>query len=109
MAEINISYADFYEKWKANNHTEDVILDELRQHGMDSLQIVEMISFYKKKRNDEKQYLGFILLGVGAFLGFLSCVFTMLDLVPELRGFMLYGLTSLALVVIFVGLYFVFE
>lgn len=109
MSELNISYADFYQKWKANNMTEDVIVQELRQHGLDSLQIVEMITFYKKKRNDEKQTIGFIILAVGAFIGFLSCVFTMLDLAPELRGFMLYGLTSIALVLIFAGLYFVFE
>ncbi len=57
----------------------------------------------------KKQNIGFLLLGIGAFVGFLSCVLTMLDFAPELRGFMLYGLTSLALVLIFIGLYFVFE
>lgn len=109
MENVIISYPDFYQKWIENNYTEDIIVDELRQHGMDSLQIIEVLNFCKKKYNDEKQYTGFILTGIGAFIGFVSCVFTMLDLIPELRGFVLYGLTSIALVFIFIGLYYIFE
>lgn len=107
----NIQYisTEYYEKWKSKSLSDNVIVDELRQHGLDSLQIVEILSLFKKKKNDEKQTLGFVILGIGAFIGFLSCVFTMLDLIPELRGFMLYGLTSIALVFIMAGLYFVFE
>jgi hypothetical protein len=109
MNNLNTAYSDLYYNWKAKNLSEELIIDELRQNGMDSLQIVEILNFYKKRRNDEKQNMGFILTGIGAFIGFLSCVFTMLDLIPELRGFMLYGLTSIALVFIFVGLYYIFE
>ena len=103
MNNLNSSYSDFYYNWRAKNLSEEVIIDELRQNGMDSLQIMEVLNFYKKKRND------FVLTGIGAFIGFLSCLFTMLDLMPELRGFMLYGLTSIALVFIFAGLYYIFE
>ncbi len=109
MAETNLIYEDFYYKWKSTNGSEDVIVNDLRQNGMDSLQIIEVLNFCKKKANDEKQNTGFMLTGIGAFIGFLSCVFTMLDLLPEFRGFMLYGLTSIALVFIFIGLYFIFE
>lgn len=109
MQNLITSNPDFYERWKENNHTPDVIINELRQQGMDSLQIVEVLNFFKKKHNDEKQFTGFILTGIGAFIGFLSCVFTMLDLIPELRGFVLYGLTSIALLLIMVGLYYIFE
>ncbi|MFN8297138.1 MAG: hypothetical protein U0T69_13145 [Chitinophagales bacterium] len=109
MNNLNISYSDFYYSWKVKNLTEEVFIDELRQNGLDSLQIVEILDFCKKKRNDEKQNIGFVLTGIGAFIGFLSCLFTMLDLIPELRGFMLYGLTSIALVLIFAGLYYIFE
>ena len=109
MTETNLIYDDFYYKWKTSNGSEDQIINDLRQNGMDSLQIIEILNFCKKKANDEKQNTGFLLTGIGAFIGFLSCVFTMLDLLPEFRGFMLYGLTSIALVFIFIGLYFIFE
>jgi hypothetical protein len=109
MANTSIVYDDFYYKWKTSNGSEDQIINDLRQNGMDSLQIIEILNFCKKKANDEKQNTGFLLTGIGAFIGFLSCVFTMLDLLPEFRGFMLYGLTSIALVFIFIGLYFIFE
>jgi hypothetical protein len=109
MAELSIEYAAYYEQWKATNGSEEIIVEELRQHGMDSLQIIEILNFFKKKKNDERQTTGFTLTGIGAFIGFISCLFTMLDLVPELRGLVLYGLTSLALIFIFIGLYFIFE
>lgn len=109
MNELNTSYSGYFSNWKSNNLSEDVIIDELRQNGLDSLQIIEVLNFYKKKRNDEKQNTGFVVTGIGAFIGFVSCVFTMLDLFPELRGIMIYGVTSLALVFVFIGLYLIFE
>ncbi len=48
-------------------------------------------------------------MGIGAFIVFLSCVLTMLDIVPELRGIALYGLTSIGVGLAFLGAYYVFE
>lgn len=104
-----VNTLDFYSKWKEGAHTENSIINELRQYGFDSLQIIETLQQFKKKQLDERQTLGFIITSIGAFLGFVSCVMTMLDIFPDLRGFMLYGLTSLALVFIFIGLYYIFE
>lgn len=99
----------FYSMWKQGIHTDHTLTEELKQHGLDSLQIIETLNFFKKKRLDERQTIGFVLAGIGSFLGFLSCVFTMLDVFPEFRGFVLYGLTSLGIVVATLGLYFIFE
>ena len=52
---------------------------------------------------------GFICLGIGAMTGFISCVLTLTNPVPELYNVILYGLTSVAVTIIFIGLYFVFE
>jgi predicted RND superfamily exporter protein len=52
---------------------------------------------------------GFIWTAAGAFLGFASCVLTIINPVPALYDLLLYGVTSLAILMIFVGLYLVFE
>lgn len=109
MKDNNVISTAYYEKWKYAQHAENKIVVELQQEGLDSLQIIEILTLFKKKHNDEKQTLGFILMAIGAFIGFLSCIFTMLDFAPDLRWFLLYGLTSIAIVIITAGLYFAFE
>lgn len=63
----------------------------------------------KRVKNAKKQFTGFICLGTGAFLGFISCVLTLTNPIPELFNIILYGLTSVAILIICAGLYFVFE
>jgi len=48
-------------------------------------------------------------MGIGAFLGFISCVATMTDLVPEWRAFFLYGVTFTGVCMVCWGMYLVFE
>ncbi len=67
------------------------------------------LAAYKKLRNEKRQRIGFLFMGIGSFLGFLSCVLTMIDIMPAFNNFFLYGLTSLAVAMVFVGLFFVFE
>lgn len=52
---------------------------------------------------------GLNCLLIGALLGFISCVLSILNPVPDLYYHILYGLTSVAISVIFVGLYCIFE
>ncbi len=56
-----------------------------------------------------RQRRGFTLAGAGAVLGFISCVLTIINPIPELYYIILYGLTSIAILLIFAGLYFIFE
>lgn len=109
MAEIQSLSIEQYKSWKSRNFTEEMITSELKENGLDSLQITELIQHYKKKCCEERQTTGFIITGIGAFLGFISCVLTMLDLFPQFRGFMLYGLTGIGVTIAFVGLYMIFE
>jgi len=102
--------AVYYEKWKYKNHFDEVIMNELRQHGLDSLQIMELMDYFKKKQeNEHLTHTGFLITSLGALLGFISCVLTMTDVFPEFRSFILYGMTSVAIVLITVGLYYIFE
>ncbi|MBK6399866.1 MAG: hypothetical protein IPF75_16835 [Bacteroidetes bacterium] len=59
--------------------------------------------------NAIRQKRGFTFAATGAVLGFVSCVLSQTNPVPELYHIILYGLTSIAILLIFAGLYFIFE
>lgn len=82
---------------------------DLLSKGFDLESVKTHIREFRKQRNAKKQVNGFICLAVGAFLGFLSCVLSIINPVPSLYDVILYGLTSLAICIIMAGLYFVFE
>ena len=63
----------------------------------------------ENNNNDLRIRNGFLCWGVGGFLGFLSCVFTMTELLPSMNNFFLYGLTSIAILVVLYGCYLIFE
>ena len=87
----------------------DTIREELRKHGHDALTIEMHVQEFKKAKYGQRQFTGFVLMGTGAFLGFISCLLSILNPVPELYYWILYGLTSIAIFIICVGMYFVFE
>lgn len=77
--------------------------------GYDEQAIDTYLKEFKKARNAKRQFIGFIYLGIGAFLGFLSCVLTLINPVPELYNWILFGLTSISILIICLGLYNIFE
>ena len=97
------------DQWYHARLKPDVIEVQLREKGLDGETILNYLAAYKKKCCSRRQVTGFIYMAAGAFLGFLSCVLTLVNPVPALYEVFLYGLTSLAILVIFAGLYFVFE
>lgn len=64
---------------------------------------------FSKAEYGKWQATGFVLMGVGAFLGFVSCLLSLLNHVPELYYWILYRLTSIAISMICAGMYFVVE
>lgn len=97
------------QNWLQNNYSLQTIETTLLNDGVEPSLIEVYISQYKKIRYNKRQTLGFIYMSIGAFLGFISCVFTLTHAIPALYNVILYGLTSLAIAIIFIGLYFVFE
>jgi hypothetical protein len=97
------------QQWLAENHDTDTIREKLSVLGFNDEAITTHIKEYKKIRHAKRLVTGFICMGAGAFLGFVSCVLTIINPIPELYNWILYGLTSIAITIIFVGLYFVFE
>ncbi len=96
-------------EWITAKLEPEAVEDQLRNRGLDTEQIREHLKTFRKLRNARRQYQGFFWTALGAFLGFLSCVLTILNPVPELYGVILFGLTSIAILLICLGLYFVFE
>jgi hypothetical protein len=82
---------------------------QLHESGFSKETITIYLRQYKKERYAGRRFKGFVCMGIGAFLGFVSCVLTLTNPIPELFNIILFGLTSIAILVICLGLYFVFE
>jgi hypothetical protein len=67
------------------------------------------LKYFHKLKTERRQQQGFIWMGVGAFLGFIGCVLSMVNPLPNLFYVFLYGFSTLSIIIAFVGLYLVFE
>lgn len=85
------------------------IRSELILMGKDESQAEAYIKEIKKAILAKRQAQGFLFAGSGAVLGFISCVLTIVNPIPSIYFIILYGLTSLAVVLICYGLYLLFE
>lgn len=96
-------------KWHLNNLSDEAIELELSNEGIPSDYILEYLKAYKKLRIEKRQSTAFLFLVCGAFIGFLSFLIAITNIAPEFHAINLYGVTSLAGIIIFIGLYFLFE
>lgn len=97
------------ESLKAKPINEDQINQLLLNESLDDEEKQLLLQTFKKMVSERRQRPGFYCLGLGSFIGFISCVLTMMDVIPGLNGFFLYGLTTLAILVVLYGCYLVFE
>lgn len=96
-------------QWIASNLTPQALEEELTSKGLDPESIIRYVKEYKKMRSAKRQNTGFMVLGIGAVLGFIGCVMALVNPIPGLYNFFLFGVTMVAVVVIFIGFYFIFE
>jgi hypothetical protein len=96
--------ADTLQRWIDEGIETSVVREKLSHLGLDEASVDSTIREFKKMKYGRRQTMGFILLAVGAFMGFCSFVFTITNPIPGLYGFFLYGLSSLAILIIFIGL-----
>lgn len=82
---------------------------ELRNRGITTEHIAGYVEAIKRMRNEKRRSTGFVCMAVGAFLGFLSCVLTITHVLPQMFDFIFYGLTTMAVCIVVLGLYYVFE
>jgi hypothetical protein len=97
------------EQWAAQKLAPETITGMLKEMGFDPDSITTHLRVYKKLRNAKRQFTGFVCMALGAFLGFLSCVLTLANPIPELHNLILFGFTSVGILIIVVGMYLVFE
>jgi magnesium-transporting ATPase (P-type) len=96
-------------EWMKECYSESQLIQILSTFDFDQETTQRLLNNYKKKRLNERTRQGFILLAIGSFFGFLSCVLTVLGVLPEIKGVILYGLTGLGVILALWGGYLVFE
>lgn len=96
-------------RWVEQKRTIDQFQQQMASMGYDASSIKDHLDVFKKLRYQKRRWNGFLCMGIGAFTGFISCLLSLSNPFPELYYVILYGMTSLAILIIFLGLYFVFE
>ncbi|MFM9945884.1 MAG: hypothetical protein ACKVQB_11715 [Bacteroidia bacterium] len=104
--EINSS---LIQQWFLEQLNVQEVEEKLKSLGHNKDSITVYLKEFNRLKYAKRQSMGFGLAGIGALLGFISCVLTMVNPVPELINFFLYGLTSIAVLIFFAGFYFIFE
>jgi hypothetical protein len=97
------------QQWIIAKLEPEAVKQELLAKGLDEDAIATHLKAFRRLKHAKRQVTGFICMGLGAFLGFISCVLTILNPIPELYNIILFGLTSIAILIICLGMYFVFE
>lgn len=109
MVETQTHDETLFRQWHQLRHTRPHIEQELTRQGWSADEINSVLDHYARYRLGRRNTIGWSLMGLGGFMGLVSCVLTMLDSVPALRGFFMYGLTTLAIVIALYGCRLVFE
>ncbi|MFM2286332.1 MAG: hypothetical protein RLZZ543_1829 [Bacteroidota bacterium] len=97
------------QQWVINNFDVEKVRTELSALGLESDAIELHLGEFKKLVHARRLNTGFMLAGLGAFVGFISCVLAITNPAPELYYWILYGLTSIAVCIICWGLYYILE
>jgi hypothetical protein len=96
-------------QWITDRFTVEKIEELLRSKGLDAEAISLHLKEFNKLRYEIRRAKGFVYASSGAVLGFVGCVLAIVNPLPELYYLGLYGFTSIAAILIFMGLYFLFE
>lgn len=97
------------QQWINAKAAPSVIEKEMTEQGMDKELVDRYLAEFRRLKNADRQMNGFIFLGLGAVLGFISCLLSITNPFPDLYNIILFGLTSVSISIICLGLYFLFE
>lgn len=109
MVQALTNYELLFKSWHQLNTSKSMVQEELENKGLSGEEITSILENYARYRLDRRNTLGWSLMGLGGFLGLVSCVLTILDPMPGLRGVFMYGVTSLAVTIALYGCYLVME
>jgi hypothetical protein len=96
-------------QWRADKFDVKAVEQTLLARGLDPESINIYLKAYQKFCVAQKQFVGFFLMSLGAVLGFVSCVLSLVNPIPSLYEVILYGFTSVAILLIVAGMYCLFE
>jgi len=96
-------------QWITERFSIQKIEELLQSKGLDPETISIHLKEFNKQRYELRRSKGFTYASVGAVVGFIGCMLAILNPLPELYYIGLYGFTSIAAILIFMGLYFLFE
>jgi len=80
----------------SSNLTPEAVKTALESKGIQTENISYYLEAIKKMRCAKKRSNGFLCMGIGAFLGFISCVLTITHALLNIYDSVFFGLTSLA-------------
>ena len=109
MPDSMIVDSTIIQKFLVENDTVQSVNEKLLGLGFDEDAILKYVSEFKKIKSARRQARGAIYLVAGGLLGFISCVLAIVDPIPELHSWFLFGLTTPAVLLAFYGLYNIFE
>lgn len=109
MTQSNYLNNTIIQQWLVDNMDVEKISETLMNQGFSGDSIDEHIRAFTKAKIQQRQTKGILFMAVGAFIGFIGCVVAMINPNPTLYYISMYGLTSLAVVLAFVGFYYLFE
>ena len=109
MSTLNATAQARIRHWLLHDFDESKVEAELKNQNTQAMEIDFFLVEFKKAKSKRRQSNGLILTAVGALLGFISCILTLVNPIPSLFNAILYGLTSVAVMVIILGLYFWLE
>lgn len=102
MGEIKLSIQDRAAQWLQKGLNNKQVEAELLQLGIDERNIPEMIREFTKIRNARNTTTGLYFILAGALFCLISCILTLAF--SSATALILYGLTSVGVIIIFVGL-----
>jgi hypothetical protein len=93
----------------ATCRSEAEIKERLLAHGIPNDKINHHLELIRKARFARRQTSGIYWMVTGSVIGFIGCILSITNPVPDLFHVILYGLTPLSVILVFMGLYLFLE
>lgn len=102
MAEAKLSVQELATQWLADGLDNKQVEAEMLKMGIDERNVPDLLREFKKMRNARNTTIGLYFILAGALLCLVSCVLTLAF--SSASAFILYGLTSVGVIIVFIGL-----
>lgn len=101
--------ATLIHEWIAAKLDPDAVEKKLLEKGFTADEVKMHLKEFRKVRSARRLSAGMVYITIGSVLGCISTFLSIFNPIPELYYYILYGLTSVAVLILFWGLYFIFE